>query len=169
MAPVTELARTSTMLIGNSGPIFVSVWAGESLDIDYDRLELAEASFAKRNPKFYSLTIITRVVATPKGAELAKRRGLAVLKRFAPNLLCSASVISSRGLGAAVARSFTTAFNMMSGLAIPMKVFDVIPAALVWAETVPTGVLQVELVTHAGDIAAFCAPFAESGSNERRA
>jgi hypothetical protein len=134
---LTELARTPSMVLVHTGPVLCLIASNQLDENDYDVLEKHEEAFSRRYQQFFFFSVITRVVSSAQATQLAKRRGHPLLRRFAPQLAGSATVIAATGIGASVARSFASAFNLMSGVNVPMRVFNDLHDAFVWSSNLP--------------------------------
>ena len=123
------------MAVGSVGQVFISLWVTGGAESDYDELERVQAIFIEANPKFVSMAIVAKVVTDATANEIAKRRGVALVKRFSTNIQASAVAIPVPGIGGTVARSFTAAFNLMSGAKYPNKVFAEVVEATEWLKS----------------------------------
>ena len=108
--PLVELARTPSMLIGSVGSIFVSVWSGESSDEDYDLLDKLEGELIAAHKRIFSLAIVTSIATSASATQIAKKRGVPIMRFYAKEIIGSATVITPTGIAATVARKFTTGF-----------------------------------------------------------
>ncbi len=123
------LGMTKTLWVGSSGPLFVSFWLPATSEVDYDVVETLAKSYLARHETFYALNIISEV---DKRRDLAKRRGMELMQAYGNKLRGCATVIASKGLSASIARSFVTAFGLMTASIAPMRAFSSPSDAVTW-------------------------------------
>src|SRR3954466_13504044 len=102
--PVSLLAQGHNVRIGACGDVFVTVFDGPSDERTLEVMEKATAAYAAQHPKFVSIVAIVAEKLESPTPEF-RTRSMKLHARFEDQMLCSATIITSKGVAAVMART----------------------------------------------------------------
>ncbi len=137
MLTYERLAQSPAFTIGRVGPLIVQTYTegGASLAA-LAHIEAVHGAHLRTYPRFASLAIVTGVKLTPP-PEPVRTRAAELDTRFQAHLFASAVVLESQGLAAVVARSFLSAFSLLTPRPHDFKTFKEVDAAVAWVQQHP--------------------------------
>ena len=151
--PVALLAQGPNVRIGALGNILVSVFDGPPDEKTLEVVDRGTSLHAASHAKYVSIVAIVAeklAAPTPQFREGATK----LHARFEDQLLASATVITSRGMAAVVARTFLAAYQLIVHYKAPQQTFRDLPTAVAWLEQ---QVSEVKGVRTVEQLEAFCA------------
>ncbi|MBL8915912.1 MAG: hypothetical protein JNM17_34760 [Archangium sp.] len=148
---ISEKANTPIVRIGTVGSLIVTCYrstpTADSLD-DNERIQMA---LLEQFPKVATIAIAGPNTSLIRIDDKVRVRSVEMAKKFEGKVRGAAIVIATKGLSAVMARSFMTAYLLLSKQAWPMQTFPSIVAASHWLEKLPGN----DVVVTAAELEAF--------------
>lgn len=115
----------------------VGVYKGRSSMPALDALDRLQEGMVKKHPKISTLSIIPQVGEMMHVEAGVRDRSLALNEKYEPYLRGSAIVITARGLGAVMVRSFFSGFFLLTKSWAQMKTYSTIGDGLSFVQGLP--------------------------------
>ncbi len=155
---VETLFRSEAVQVGAAGPLLVTAWRGGSSLAALDVLDRHQAGLLARHPRISTLSVITDAPgALFRVDDGVRARSVELGKKYEPHVLGSAIVVASRGLGAAMARTFLSGFFLLSRSEAPMKTFSGVREGLTWLQALPGQSMDLKTELSVVDLERFLA------------
>lgn len=140
MGSVTLVAEAHGCRIGTFGDIFITVFDSPGNVEQLRLLERHQDPFVSARGKVVSVTIIAAERLESPTPEF-RAASTKLQARYQDKLICSAIIITTKGLAAVVARSFLAAYQLLVQYKSPHQTFREIGPAVQWIQKVsPTTV-----------------------------
>jgi hypothetical protein len=123
----------------------------------FDELDRAEGALLEKFPRISTLTVIGQAGSMLKVDEGVRTRSVELGKKYEKHVLGSAIVVTTKGLGAVMVRTFLSGFFLLSKSETPMKTFSTIAEGLAWLQALPGQDLAIKTEVRAADIERFIA------------
>lgn len=131
---VVRLFDAPTARFGAAGSLMVAHYSGRTTTAVLEELDRQQEALAKRYPRLSTLTLIGQA-GMERPEEQVRERSLALGKKYEEVVRGSAIVVTTRGIGAVMVRTFLSAFFLLNKSKMPMKVFASVGEALKWLHT----------------------------------
>ncbi len=134
--PFVTRFDTGSMRFGVLGALLVAQYRGPPTLEDLKRSAVIEDELLERYEKVSMLTVVSNTGALRLPQEV-RDYSVQLSARFAPRLRGSAVVVVSKGLGAAMARAFLSAFMLLSRADLPLRNCATLDDAVDWLRGLP--------------------------------
>ena len=153
----TKSFESTDARFGNFGPLMVALYRGTTSPGMLDELDRAQEALIKKYPRISTFTVIGQAGSILKVDEAVRTRSLELGKKYEKNVLGSAIVVATKGLGAVMVRTFLSGFFLLSKSETPMKTFSSIGEGLHWVQSLPGQDLSLKTELSATDLERFFA------------
>lgn len=137
-----------------SNSFIVTTGRGELTAEAIGELEQVESQVAQTHGRFTTLVVFSSFMVGPPSAA-AREAASRLAKKLEKNTCAVAFVVSQRGLGAVVVRTFLSAYFMVTHTEFPQQVFKSVGEAAAWLALQPGVDPVVAEPTLEAEIAAF--------------
>lgn len=138
MTGIEPLASCPGLRVGRRGDLLVVVFDGQPTLDGLRVMEQASDRLTATGDKFVSVSVITAVKLEPL-SEAVRAETMRLHRKFDAHALCSCTVITSRGVGSIVARTFLAGYQLVMRYHSPNQTFRDVAKAMAWvAKTVPS-------------------------------
>lgn len=134
---ITEKVNTPIVRIGTVGSLIVTCYRSTPTAESLDDNERIQDGLLQQFPKVATIAIAGPTTSLLRIDEKVRARSVEMSKKFEGKVRGAAIVIATKGLSAVMARSFMTAYLLISKQAWPMQTFSSIDAGASWLETLP--------------------------------
>lgn len=152
---IVELGRLDGFRVGAAGPLLITVFHDTATLERLLLLEELQTRFLVSFPKMYALNLVVGKSVKQPEADV-REKAAELQKRFDGSTAAAATVLSVKGLAAAIARGFMAALALVSGGSKATQVFKTVPEALAWLSALP-GAPETFKTFDAASIEAFAA------------
>ena len=155
-----ELTKTFESVdarFGTAGPLMVTLYRGTSNLAMLEELDRAQEALIAKHTRISTIAVIALAGSMLKTDDAVRSRSVALGKKYEKSVLGSAIVVTTRGLGAVMVRTFLTGFFLLSRAETPMKTFSSIAEGLSWVQSLPGQDLGIKTLVSATDIERFIA------------
>ena len=155
-----ELTKTFESVdarFGTAGPLMVTLYRGTSNLAMLEELDRAQEALIAKHTRISTIAVIALAGSMLKTDDAVRSRSVALGKKYEKSVLGSAIVVTTRGLGAVMVRTFLTGFFLLSRAETPMKTFSSIAEGLSWVQSLPGQDLSIKTLVSATDIERFIA------------
>lgn len=143
--PITERFNSPTLRIGTVGSLIVNCYRTTPTLESLDEVDRIETELLKSFPKVATIAVAGENSSMLRIDEKVRARSVEMTQKFKGRVRGAAIVIATRGLSAVMARSFMTAYLLVSKQSWPMQTFSDIAAAAKWLETLPENDVKVSV------------------------
>lgn len=143
--------------LGSAGPLLVASYAGTTTLAALEELGRTQETMLAKYPRISTLTVIGQASSMLKIDDAVRTKSLELGKKFDGKVVGSAIVVTTKGLGAVLVRSFLSGFFLLSRAETPMKTFANIQEGLTWLRTLPGQDLTLKTELSVADIERFIA------------
>ena len=155
--------QTSALAVVQAGPFLIGFWRGPPRDPDFDLLRRAQDEVAASGKPFFILSVVSHIPTDKASTDLARKRGLELLRQHEEKRITGATVILPQGIIGAFARSFTVGFNLAVRAKTPNRVFASLDDAMTWMAKHGTGVItEEEVAAHLDEVRAAGLPIRQA-------
>lgn len=143
--------------LGAAGPLLVALYRGSTSVSVLNELDRTQEALLAKHARISTLTVIGQATSMLKVDEAVRTRSVELGKKFDGKVVGSAIVVTAKGLGSVIVRTFLSGFFLLSRAETPMRTFASIEEGLVWLRTLPgqDPVLRTEIFS--ADIERFLA------------
>lgn len=131
---VTRVFEGPGVRLGTAGSLLIACYRARTTVEDLDALERAQNALLTKYPRISTLSIIA-----PSGVERpeekVRERSLALNLAFEEKVRGSGIVVTTRGIGAVMVRTFLTAFFLLNKAKMAPMVFASISESMKWLHT----------------------------------
>ena len=155
-----ELTKTFESVdarFGTAGPLMVTLYRGTSNLAMLEELDRAQEALIAKHTRISTIAVIALAGSMLKTDDAVRSRSVALGKKYEKSVLGSAIVVTTRGLGAVMVRTFLSGFFLLSRAETPMKTFSSIAEGLSWVQSLPGQDLGIKTLVSATDIERFIA------------
>ena len=142
---------------GTAGPLLIVVYRGTANVAVLNELDKVQESMLQKYPRISTLTLISQASAALKVEDGVRARSVELGKKYETKVIGSAIVVSARGLGAVMVRTFLSGFFLLSRAESPMKTFASIQEGLSWLQALPGQDVAIKTAISAADVERFLA------------
>lgn len=135
MASVTLVADAHGCRLGSFGDMFITIFEGPGSLEQLKLLELHQDPFVSARGKVVSITIIASPRLESPTPEF-RAASTKLQEKYQNKLVCSAIIITTKGLAAVVARSFLAAYQLLVQYKSPHQTFREVGPAVDWIKKV---------------------------------
>lgn len=153
----TKSFESADARFGSAGPLLVALYRGSTSPGILDELDRTQEALLKRFPRITTLTVIGQAGSMLKADEGVRTRSVELGKKYEKSVIGSAIVVTTKGLGAVMVRTFLSGFFLLSKAEMPMKTFSTIAEGLAWLQALPGQDLSVKTEIRPADIERFIA------------
>ena len=145
----TKVFESGDARFGTAGPLLIVVYRGTANVAVLNELDKVQESMLQKHPRISTLTVISQASAALKVEEGVRARGVELGKKYETKVVGSAIVVTAKGLGAVMVRTFLSGFFLLSRAETPMKTFASIEEGLIWLRSLPgqDPVIKTEIFT----------------------
>ena len=154
---LTKTFESADARFGTAGPLLVTLYRGSSSVGMLDELDRVQEALIARHARISTIAIIAIAGSMFKTDDTVRTRSVALGKKYEKSVLGSAIVVTTRGLGAVMVRTFLSGFFLLSRAETPMKTFSTIAEGLSWVQSLPGQDLSIKTMLSATDIERFIA------------
>lgn len=149
--------ESSDTRLGSAGPLLVALYRGSTSVAVLNELDRTQEALLRKYPKISTLTVIGQASSLLKVEDGVRARSVELGKKYEKDVLGSAIVVTTRGLGAVMVRTFLSGFFLLSKSETPMKTFPTIADGLAWVQALPGQDLSIKTGLSAVDVERFLA------------
>lgn len=149
--------ESSDARLGAGGPLLVALYRGSTNVAVLDELDRTQEALLRKYPKISTLTVIGQATSLFKVDEAVRARSVELGKKYEKDVVGSAIVVTTKGLGAVMVRTFLSGFFLLSKSETPMKTFSTLAEGLAWVQSLPGQDLSIKTGLSAVDIERFVA------------
>ena len=154
---VTKSFESTEARFGAAGPLLLALYRGSASAAMLNELDRTQQSLLERFPRISTLTVIGQAASILKGNEQVRSRSVELSKKYEKQVLGSAIIVITKGLGAVMVRTFLSGFFLLSKAETPMKTFSTIAEGLSWVQALPGQDVGVKTGVTVADIERFIA------------
>lgn len=154
---LTKSFESTDARFGSAGPLLVALYRGTTSPGMLDELDRTQEVLLAKFPRISTLTVIGQAGSMLKVDEGVRTRSVELGKKYEKHVLGSAIVVTTKGLGAVMVRTFLSGFFLLSKSETPMKTFSTIAEGLSWLQALPGQDLSIKTEVRAADIERFIA------------
>ena len=159
-APHMDFVRvfeSQEIRLGTAGPLMVASYRGATTLAALDELSRAQDALLTKFPRISTLTVIGQASSMLRIDEAVRTRSVELGKKFDGKVVGSAIVVTTKGLGAVIVRSFLSGFFLLSRAETPMKTFANVQEGLSWLRALPGQDAVIKAEISVADIERFIA------------
>ncbi len=149
--------ESAEVRFGTAGPLLVTLYRGPNSVAMLDELDRAQEALIAKHARISTIAIIALAGSMLKADDAVRTRSVALGKKYEKSVRGSAIVVTTRGLGAVMVRTFLSGFFLLSRAETPMKTFSTIAEGLSWVQSLPGQDLSIKTLVSATDIERFIA------------
>lgn len=153
----TKTFESVDVRFGSAGPLLLALYSGTTSLEMLDALDRTQETLLKTYKRISTLTVIGQVAHMLKMHDGVRARSVELGKKYEKNVVGSAIVVTTKGLGAVMVRTFLSGFFLLSRSETPMRTFSKISDGLSWLQSLPEQDLQVKTQITSADIERFIA------------
>lgn len=142
---------------GSAGPLLVAFYGGSTTLAALEELSRAQDALLAKYPRISTLTVIGQAKSMLKIDEAVRVKSLELSQKFDKRVVGSAIVVTTKGLGAVIVRSFLSGFFLLSRAETPMKTFANVEEGLTWLRGLPGQDVMLKTELSVADIERFIA------------
>jgi hypothetical protein len=131
---VARLFDAPTARFGTAGSLMLAHYTGRTTPAMLDELDRLQDALVKRYTRISTLTLIGQA-GMERPEEQVRDRSLALSKKYEDVVRGSAIVVTTRGIGAVMVRTFLSAFFLLNKAKMQIRVFASVGEALKWLHT----------------------------------
>lgn len=129
--------ESSEARMGAAGSLLVTLYRGSASVAVLDELSRTQEALLAKHPRISTLTVIGQASSMIRVDEAVRTRSVELGKKFDGRVVGSAIVVTTKGLGAVIVRTFLSGFFLLSRAETPMRTFPSIEEGLVWLRSLP--------------------------------
>lgn len=135
--------------LGAAGSLLVALYRGSGSVAMLDELNRTQEALLAKHPRISTLTVIGQATSMIRVDEAVRTKSVELGKKFDGKVVGSAIVVTTKGLGAVIVRTFLSGFFLLSRAETPMKTFASIEEGLIWLRSLPgqDPVIKTEIFT----------------------
>jgi hypothetical protein len=141
--PIAQQFESPAARIGTVGSLIVTCFRTTPTVEVLDQVDRIETALLTSFPKVSTLAIAGERSSLLRIDEKVRARSVEMTQKFKGRVRGAAIVIATKGLSAVMARSFMTAYLLVSKQSWPMQTFSAIDAAAKWLEALPENDVKV--------------------------
>lgn len=141
--------------LGAAGSLLVALYRGSASVAVLDELSRTQEALLAKYPRISTLTVIGQASSMIRVDEALRTRSVELGKKFDGKVVGSAIVVTTKGLGAVIVRTFLSGFFLLSRAETPMRTFASIEAGLAWLRTLPGQDVQMKTEVFTRDVERF--------------
>lgn len=149
--------ESSDARLGAAGPLLVALYRGSTTVAVLDELDRTQEALLRKYPKISTFTVIGQATTLLKVDEGVRARSVELGKKYEKDVVGSAIVVTTKGLGAVMVRTFLSGFFLLSRSETPMKTFSTVADGLAWLQSLPGQDLSIKTGVSAVDLERFLA------------
>lgn len=120
--------------LGTAGSLLIACYRARTTVEDLDALERAQHALLTQHPRISTLSVIAPT-GLERPDEKVRDRSLALNLAFEEKVRGSAIVVTTRGIGAVMVRTFLTAFLLLNKAKVAPMVFASVSESMKWLHT----------------------------------
>ena len=141
--------------LGAAGSLLVALYRGSASVAVLDELSRTQEALLAKYPRISTLTVIGQASSMIRVDEALRTRSVELGKKFDGKVVGSAIVVTTKGLGAVIVRTFLSGFFLLSRAETPMRTFASIEEGLAWLRTLPGQDVQMKTEVFTRDVERF--------------
>jgi hypothetical protein len=153
----TRVFESGDARFGTAGPLLIVVYRGTANVAVLNELDRVQESMLQQHPRISTLTLISQASTALKVEEGVRARGVELGKKYETKVVGSAIVVTAKGLGAVMVRTFLSGFFLLSRAETPMKTFASVQEGLSWLQALPGQDVAIKTAIKAADVERFLA------------
>jgi hypothetical protein len=153
----TKVFESSDARFGTAGPLLIVVYRGTTSVAVLNELDKVQESMLQKHPRISTLTLISQASTALKVDEGVRARSVELGKKYEAKVVGSAIVVTAKGLGAVMVRTFLSGFFLLSRAESPMKTFASVQEGLSWLQSLPGQDVAIKTAVSAADVERFLA------------
>lgn len=150
-----KLFESTEARLGNSGPLLVALYRGSASVAVLDELSRAQEALLAKHPRISTLTVIGQAGSMIRVDEAVRTKSVDLGKKFDGKVVGSAIVVTTKGLGAVIVRTFLSGFFLLSRAETPMRTFASVEEGLTWLRSLPGQDPMIKLGISSHDVERF--------------
>ncbi|MFO0593656.1 MAG: hypothetical protein U0228_00055 [Myxococcaceae bacterium] len=135
--PITQHFNDPGLRVGTVGSLIVTCYRVTPTVVALDEIDRVEVKLLEQFPKVATIAIAGEKSNLLRIDEQVRARSVELTRKYQGKVRGAAIVIATRGLSAVMARSFMTAYLLVSKQSWPMQTFSTIEAAATWLQALP--------------------------------
>ncbi len=147
--------ESSEARLGAAGSLLVALYRGSASVPLLDELSRTQEALLAKHPRISTLTVIGQASSMIRVDEAVRTRSVELGKKFDGKVVGSAIVVTTKGLGAVIVRTFLSGFFLLSKAETPMRTFATIEEGLVWLRSLPGQDAQLKTEIFTRDVERF--------------
>lgn len=151
----TSTFESADARFGSAGPLLVALYRGSTSPGMLEELDRTQEALLKKFPRISTLTVIGQASSILKVDESVRTRSVELGKKYEKQVIGSAIIVTTKGLGAVMVRTFLTGFFLLSKAEMPMRTFSTVAEGLSWLQGLPGQDLSIKTDVRAADIERF--------------
>lgn len=135
---IASIFESEHLRIGTAGSLFIVVYAGPTTAGTIAVVDREEGRFIEQQGKISLLSVVVQSGGTiDRISEEVRAAALQMVSKYQHHVTADAVVVPTRGILAAIIRTFLVGFSLVSRRPYPSKVFSQLDEAIAWLKQVP--------------------------------
>ena len=137
MMKIATVFESEHLRIATAGPLFIVVYAGPTSADAIAIVDREEGRFIEQRGKISLLSVVQSGGPVDRISEEVRAAALQLVTKYQRHVTADAVVVPTRGILAAIIRTFLVGFSLVSRRPYPSKVFSDLGEAIAFLKQVP--------------------------------
>ncbi len=134
---ITKLYESERVRFGSAGPLILMQYKSTPTLDEVRLVERFEDELLKQYPKISVFNVVEQTGAILRVPDDVRDYSAKLSDKFASRIVGSAMVVTAKGLGAVMARTFLSGFFLLSRAELLIRSFSTVPEGLTWLRALP--------------------------------